>query len=127
MLSLSLRVFFFDSFFVICTFVALFFVSFSLFCLSVLHVFVSFCFVLLCLLFCLYTFLSLFSSLFCAHHITTLHSYIGAGGTRTPLHLDKLATIAINLYTCGTGVKRWWLIDAAQAENLDRKIKEHEG
>lgn len=36
--------------------------------------------------------------------ISILYSYIGADGTRTPLHLDKLATIAINLYACGEGM-----------------------
>jgi len=49
--------------------------------------------------------------------------YMGNGGTRTPLHLDKIASIAINLHAIGEGIKMWWLMDHKQSDQLEAEIK----
>jgi len=46
-------------------------------------------------------------------------AYVGSDGTRTPLHVDKLATIAFNLHVCGTGMKRWWLVEHNELKKLE--------
>lgn len=48
--------------------------------------------------------------------------YIGSALTRTPLHTDKVATVAFNLQVFGTGTKKWWLIDSKEIHNLARKV-----
>eukprot|EP01118_Nematostelium_gracile_P016850 TRINITY_DN7067_c0_g1_i1.p1 TRINITY_DN7067_c0_g1~~TRINITY_DN7067_c0_g1_i1.p1 ORF type:complete len:566 (-),score=85.11 TRINITY_DN7067_c0_g1_i1:20-1639(-) len=54
-------------------------------------------------------------------------AYMGKEGSRTPLHLDKVASIAINLHTIGEGTKLWWLLDPATRDQLEQKITDYGG
>eukprot|EP01117_Protostelium_nocturnum_P010757 TRINITY_DN3877_c0_g1_i2.p1 TRINITY_DN3877_c0_g1~~TRINITY_DN3877_c0_g1_i2.p1 ORF type:complete len:1111 (-),score=318.81 TRINITY_DN3877_c0_g1_i2:11-3343(-) len=54
-------------------------------------------------------------------------AYIGIGGTRTPLHTDKLASIAFNLNAFGEGYKRWWLINHNERKKLEEAVASQGG
>jgi len=47
-----------------------------------------------------------------------LMAYMGATGTRTPIHIDKLNSIAFNLHTFGDGSKRWWMVNHEDTPTL---------
>ena len=52
---------------------------------------------------------------------------MGNTGSRTPLHVDKLATVAFNVHVCGEGVKKWWLVAHSEVETLEKIIEENGG
>jgi hypothetical protein len=52
---------------------------------------------------------------------------MGNTGSRTPLHVDKLATVAFNVHVGGNGVKKWWFVDTSEIENLEKLIEENGG
>eukprot|EP01119_Soliformovum_irregulare_P011293 TRINITY_DN2816_c0_g1_i9.p1 TRINITY_DN2816_c0_g1~~TRINITY_DN2816_c0_g1_i9.p1 ORF type:complete len:624 (-),score=117.75 TRINITY_DN2816_c0_g1_i9:68-1939(-) len=51
-------------------------------------------------------------------------AYIGSEGTRTPLHVDRIASIAFNLHVIGKGTKEWWFIRYDQLDQLQHHIVE---
>eukprot|EP01119_Soliformovum_irregulare_P011591 TRINITY_DN2920_c0_g1_i1.p1 TRINITY_DN2920_c0_g1~~TRINITY_DN2920_c0_g1_i1.p1 ORF type:complete len:537 (-),score=137.67 TRINITY_DN2920_c0_g1_i1:27-1607(-) len=53
--------------------------------------------------------------------------YLGADGTRTALHVDKIASIAFNLHVIGDGIKHWWLIDHTELSNLEKQVSNFGG
>ena len=48
-------------------------------------------------------------------------------GTRTPLHVDKLSTIAFNLHAIGEGSKHWWFIHHEHRKEIEDKLTEFGG
>lgn len=52
---------------------------------------------------------------------------MGIGGTRTPLHVDKIASVAFNLLAIGEGTKEWWLLDHSAIPQLEGELKKHGG
>jgi hypothetical protein len=58
--------------------------------------------------------------------VQVLMAYLGAGGTRTPLHVDKAGSIAFNcMMWCETpdATKRWWVFHPDDREALNAHIK----
>ncbi|MDP2435784.1 MAG: hypothetical protein Q8P67_08590 [archaeon] len=53
----------------------------------------------------------------------TLMAFIGNHQSRTPMHVDKLGTIAYNLCVSGGGCKEWWFIHHEDTPLLERIIK----
>jgi hypothetical protein len=53
-----------------------------------------------------------------------LMAYLGSTGTRTPLHQDKIHSIAYNVHVHGSGTKRWWMIDARDTDALRSLLQE---
>lgn len=49
-------------------------------------------------------------------------AYMGCEGTRTPLHIDKVGSIAFNLHAFGPGIKKWWLIRHTESSKLEEAI-----
>lgn len=47
-----------------------------------------------------------------------LMAYMGSTGTRTPIHIDKLNSIAFNLHSFGDGSKRWWMVNHEDTPTL---------
>ena len=54
-------------------------------------------------------------------------AYIGGTHSRTPLHVDKLNTVAFNIHVTGGGVKRWWMIDRGEKWNLEKLLRKGGG
>jgi hypothetical protein len=60
-------------------------------------------------------------------HIELLMGYVGADGTRTPLHRDKGASNAFNCVVwteSPKAFKRWWMFHPDDATALDKRIKQ---
>ena len=57
----------------------------------------------------------------------TLMAYIGSTHTRTPMHVDRLNTVAYNIHVVGGGVKKWWMVHAKDKGKLERLIQEQTG
>jgi hypothetical protein len=74
--------------------------------------------------------MDLLSGLQGAQGVDVLMAYIGAAGTRTPLHLDKAASIAFNCVTWAeneAACKKWWMFHPEDRVALDNYIRKTVG
>lgn len=60
-----------------------------------------------------------------ATEIKMFMAYVGTGGTRTPLHCDKVASVAFNCVVwaeTADSVKYWWLFHPDDHETINRQL-----